>query len=180
MACEITQGFTLGCRSNLGGIRNVYILSGSVSGVTAANGAISDIAGSGVFYKFEMPRNVGDLTETPVPSLENGTVYYTQVVNMTMHKMQASVRNQVKVLGQNPNIKIIVETENGADDYVGKFFYVGQERGSTLTGGSGASGTAFGDANQYALTFEANEPNPMQEITTTGDLEDALSGITVS
>lgn len=180
MACDITSGFTLGCRDNVGGIKNIYILSGSVSTVTAADGAISDLDGSGVFYKFELPRNVGDFTETPTPSLENGTVFYSQVVNAAFHKLQASIRNQVKVLAQNPALKIVVETENGTDDNSGQFFYIGENRGATLTGGSGTTGTAFGDANQYALTFEATEPYPAQEITTSGALSDALTGITVS
>lgn len=180
MACDITSGFSLACRDNIGGLKNVYILSGSVNAVTASAGAISELNGSGVFYKFELPRNVGDFTETPTPSLEAGTVYYTQVTNIQLHKLQASIRNQVKVLTQNPDLKIVVETENGSDDYVGQFFYVGRYRGSTVTGGSGTTGTALGDANAYSLTFEAQEPYPAEEITTTGSLADALSGITVS
>jgi len=181
MACDITSGFSLGCRDNIGGIENVYILSGSVTTVTAATGAISDLSGDGVFYKFELPRNVGQFVETPTPSLENGTVFYSQVVDIAMHKLQASVRNQVKVLAQNPALKIVVETSNGSDDNVGQFFYIGQYRGATVTAGSGATGTAVGDANQYALTFEAGgEPYPAQEITTSGALTDALTGITVS
>ena len=180
MACDITSGFSLACRDNIGGLKNVYILSGSVNAVTASAGAISELDGLGVFYKFELPRNVGDFTETPTPSLENGTVYYTQVTNIALHKLQASIRNQVKVLTQNPDLKIVVETENGSDDNVGQFFYVGRYRGSTVTGGSGTTGTALGDANQYSLTFEAQEPYPAEEITTTGSLANALSGITVS
>jgi hypothetical protein len=180
MACNLSSGFSLGCRDNIGGIKNLYILSGSVSSVTASSGAISNIAGTGTFFKFELPRNVGDFTETPTPSLENGTVFYSQVTNLAMHKLQASIRNQVKVLVQNPDLKIVVETNNGTDDYVGQFFYVGRYRGSTVTGGTGGTGTAMGDANQYALTFEAMEPNPAEEITTTGNLTDALTTITVS
>lgn len=180
MSCDITSGFTLGCRDNVGGVKNIYILSGSVTTVTDSAGSISDLAGDGVFYKFELQRNVGDFTETPTPSLENGTVFYTQTVNAAFHKLQASIRNQVKVLAQKPAIKIVVETENGSDDNVGQFFYVGRYRGATLTGGSGTTGTAFGDANQYSLTFEATEPYPAEEIATTGSLTDALTGITVS
>ena len=41
MACDLTSGFSLACRDNIGGIKNVYILSGSVTTVTAASGAIS-------------------------------------------------------------------------------------------------------------------------------------------
>jgi len=179
MACDLSSGFELGCRDNIGGLKNVYILSGSVDTVTAAAGAISDLDGDGVFYKFELPRNVGDFTETPTPSLENGTVFYSQVVNIALHKLQASIRNQVKVLSQYPALKIVIETENGSDDNTGQFFYVGRYRGATLTGGSGTSGAAMGDANQYALTFEATEPYPSEEITTSGALTDALTGITV-
>ena len=180
MACDISSGFQLGCRDNSGGIQNVYILSGSVTSVTDSSGEISTISGDGTFYQFELTKNTGDLTETPNPSLENGTVFYTQTVNVAFHKLQSSIRNQVKTLAQNPDLKIVVETNNGEEDNVGKFFYVGRYRGATLSGGSGTTGTAFGDANQYALTFEALEPQPMQEISTACDLTDALSGITVS
>ena len=107
-------------------------------------------------------------------------MFYSQTVNAAFHKLQASVRNQVKVLAQNPDLKIVVETNNGSEDYVGSFFYIGRYRGATLTGGSGTTGTAFGDANQYALTFEGLEPQPAEEITTSGLLTDALTGITVS
>lgn len=180
MACDITSGFSLACRDNVGGIKNVYILSGSVSTITASSGAISDLNGSGVFYKFELTRNTGDFTETPTISLENGTVFYSQVVNIALHKLQASIRNQVKVLAQNPDLKLVIETNNGSDDNVGQFFYVGRYRGATMTGGTGATGTALSDANQYSMTFEAQEPYPAEEITTSGALTDALTGITVS
>lgn len=180
MACNLTSGFTLGCRDNVGGLRAIYILDGTVDTVTASTGAISDLDGSGTFYKFELQRGVGDFTETPTPSLENQTIFYAQTINASFAKLQASIRNQVKVLGQNPALKIVVETENGQDDNVGQFFYIGRYRGATLTGGSGITGAAFGDANGYTLTFEATEPYPAEEITTSGLLTDALTGITVS
>lgn len=180
MACDITSGFSLACRDSLGGIKNVYILSGSVSTIASSAGAISGITGSGVFYKFELPKNVGQWTETPTISNENGTVYYDSSVDITMHKLQASVRNSVKTLAQNPDLKIVVETNNGTDDYSGQFFYIGRYRGATVTAGSGTTGTSMGDASAYSLTFGSMEPYPAEEITTTGQLSDALSGITVS
>ena len=110
MACDITSGFSLGCRDNVGGISNIYILSGSITTIdTASAGLINGITGSGVFYKFEQEKNVGDFTETPTPSLENGTVFYDQAVNVSFHKLQASIRNQVKTLAQNTNLKVVVE-----------------------------------------------------------------------
>jgi len=181
MACDITSGFTLGCRDNSGGIKNIYILSGSIAGITeASEGLISDISGSGTFYKFELTKNTGDITETPTPSLENGTVFYDQSLNVSFHKLQSSIRNQVKVLAQNPNLKIIVETNNGVESpYTGRYFLVGRYRGATLSAGSGTSGTAFGDANAYALTFQGLEPEPMDEIQTADGTVDFLTGIAV-
>ena len=178
--CQITSGRTLPCRDSLGGIKNIYILSGSVAGVTAASGAISDISGSGIFYKFQLEKGIGSWTETPTPSLENGTIYYEEAIEVSFHKMDAALRNQVKVLGENTTMRIVVETEQASTDYSGRFFYVGENRGCYLTAGSGNTGVALGDSNAYSLTLSGQEPFPCQEVTTTGNLTDALTGITVS
>lgn len=181
MACDLTSGFTLGCRDNAGGITSIFILSGSISSIAETSGEITAITGSGTFYEFQLPRNVGDFTETPNASLENGTVFYEQVVNIAIHKLQTSIRNQVNLLSQNPNLKIIVKTNNGTQDGVGQYLYVGRYRGMAVSGGSGATGTAFGDQNGYALTFTGQEPQPFFEIQTTGGvLSTALSGITTA
>ncbi len=180
MACEITSGYSLGCRDNLGGIKNIYILSGSIAGTTGgSNGLLTAISGSGTFFKFELTKQTSDFTETITPSETNGTVFYDQAINAPFHKMQSSTRNQVKVLAQNPNLKIIVETNNGTDDSVGQYFLAGEHNGMTMTGGSGATGTAFGDANQYTLTFGGQEPYPANECSGS-DLSAIMTGITVS
>lgn len=180
MSCDITSGFELACRDSIGGIKNIYILSGSIAEVTGAdNGLLTDISGSGTFYKFELTKQTGDFTETITPSVENGTIFYDQVINAPFHKLQSAIRNQVKVLGQNQDLKIVVETNNGTDDSVGQFFLAGQKNGLTLTGGTGASGTAFGDANAYTLTFGGQEPYPASECSGS-DLSAIMTGITVA
>jgi hypothetical protein len=180
MSCDITSGFSLSCRDSAGGVKNVYILSGSITTIAEeSEGLISGITGSGEFFKFELPRNVGDWTETPTPSLENGTVFYQEDVNIALHKLASGLRNQVKVLAQNPSLSIVVETNNGIDSpYTGRYFLLGRYRGMSLSAGSGATGTAFGDQNGYALTFSGQEPEPADEIKSTdGTLLSALSGI---
>ena len=178
--CDITSGFTLGCRDNTGGIRNLYILSGSVAGLTGEDvGLITDISGSGVFYKFELFRQTSDYSEAISSTPENGTVFYEQTVNAVFFKLQSATRNQVRVLAKNPNLKVIVETNNGSVDGVGKFFYLGQNNGLQLLSGTGATGTAFGDLNGYNLTFTGQEPEPASEISGS-DLTGVLTGITVS
>lgn len=176
--CDITSGFTLGCRDSSGGIKNLYILSGSVDTVdTASEGLINALSGSGTFYKFELFRQTSNYTETITSTPENGTVFFEQSVESVFFKLQSSTRNQMKVLAQNPNLKIIVETNNGSVDGVGRYFYLGQQNGLQLTGGTGATGTAFGDLNGYTLTFVGQEPEPASEIS--GSLTNVLSGISV-
>ena len=177
MACDITSGFELGCRDNAGGIRNLYILSGSVDTVTGADaGLITALSGSGEFFKFELFRQTSDYTEAISSTPENGTVFYEQTVNATFFKMQSATRNQVRVLAKNPDLKIIVETNNGSVDGIGKFFYLGQENGAQLLNGTAQTGTAFGDLNGYSLTFTGQEPEPASEISGS-DLSAILSGI---
>lgn len=179
MSCDITSGFTLGCRDNTGGIKNLYILSGSVDSIgEASEGLINSISGSGSFFKFELFRQTSDYTETITSTPENGTIFYEQSVNAVFFKLQSATRNQVRVLAKNPDLKVIVETNNGADDGIGKFFYLGEANGLQLLGGTAESGTAFGDRNGYALNFVGSEPQPASELSGS-DLSAVLSGITI-
>jgi hypothetical protein len=179
MACEISAGYTLGCRDNTGGIRNIYILSGSISGVTLdANdeGLITDIAGSGIWYTYQIVKGTGNFTETTNTSIENGTTVYEQVVEAPFHKMQSVLRNQIRVLAKNSAIKVVVETQNGTVDGIGRYFLIGQFNGATLTGGTGTTGTALSDMNAYTLQFTGMEPEPAREID---DFPNALTGQTI-
>lgn len=185
MPCDITSGFALGCRDNTGGIRNIYILSGSISNITYQNattqGLITGISGSGSFYQFELFRQTSDFSEAITSTPENGTVFYDQAVNAVFFKMQSSTRNQVKVLAQNPDLRIVVETNNGSVDAVGKFFLIGQRNGAQLLSGTAQSGTGFGDLNGYNLTFSGQEPDPASEISgSTTSFSNVLSGLTVT
>ena len=184
MSCDITSGFTLGCRDSAGGIKNLYILgasgsdAGAITSVTdASEGLISGITGSGEFYKFELFRQTSDFSEAISATPENGTVFYEQSVNAVFFKLQSSTRNQIKVLAQNPDLKVIVETNNGVDDGIGRYWLLGEDNGMQLLSGTGQTGTAFGDLSGYSLTFTGQESNPASEIS--GSLSDALSGITV-
>ena len=178
MACEITSGFQLGCRDNSGGIRKVYILGDTGAEVTdvtfgGTNGEIDTMTGTGNFYEFNLVKQTSSFTETINASMENGTVFYQQDVVLVFHKLEQEKRNQVKLLAQNPALKIVVEDNNG------KQFYIGEANGATLTAGTAQTGTAFGDANSYNITLTGMEPAPSNELD--GTLSTiTLTGITVS
>jgi hypothetical protein len=188
--CNITAGFQLGCRDNTGGVKRVYILSGSVAKVVD-NGlflitAITGSAGS-KFFAFDQVNQTANYTETINSSIENGTIFYQQDLVLQFHKYQDSLQNMINTLGAQPNAKIILETQNGSADNNAKFFFLGQYNGMTLSAGTGQTGTAYGDLNGYSLTFTAFEPEPAKEISASYDatktvfemLSGSLNNITV-
>ena len=181
MACDILSGVTLSCRDNAGGIEALYILSGSITSIAETSGEITGITGSGAFFEFQLPRQVGSISEAVNASVETGTSFYEQTAELVIHKLQTSVRNQVSLLVQNPFLRVIAKTNNGTQDGVGQYFLLGRYRGLAVSAGTGTSGVAFGDQNGYSLTLTGQEPFPMWEVATTGgDLATALSGITVA
>jgi hypothetical protein len=123
-----------------------------------------------------LSRQTGDFTETINTSVENGTVFYEQTVNAPFHKLQSSTRNQVKTLARNPEITMVVETNNSEGGTV--FFLLGESRGLALNGGQAQTGTAFGDLQGYTLTFVGQEPDPASALSGSS-LVGVLSGITV-
>jgi len=189
--CDVTKGFQLGCRDNTGGLKAIYILSGSIStintdtsGSIAINdnfGTITGITGSGVFYQFQLFRQTSNYGEELVATPENGTIVYNQTINAVFFKMQQSLRNQIRVLAQNPNLKIIIETQNGTSDGEARWFLMGQVNGAQLLSGTAQTGTAFSDLNGYNLVFSGNEPNPASEVSgSASSFAGVLSGITVT
>ena len=180
MACSITSGFQLGCRDNTGGIKNIYILSGSISSTSGSQGLITAITGSGVFYQFQLFRQTSNFSEEIVATPENGTIVYNQSCNAVFFKMQTATRNQVRVLAQNPNLQIVIETQNGSENGAARWFLMGQINGSQLLSGTAQTGTAFSDLNGYNLVFTGNEPNPASEVSGSATtFSGSLSGMTI-
>jgi hypothetical protein len=95
--------------------------------------------------------------------------------------MQTATRNQVRVLAQNPNLSIIIETNNGSENGAARWFLMGQVNGAQLLSGTSATGTAFSDLNGYNLVFSGNEPNPASEVSGSAtSFTGSLSGITIT
>lgn len=161
MACALTQGYTLDCRDNAGGVLEVYLANfANVSGVTASNGTITAIAkaNGGRFYKYQQIKNTSEAKEDITGNSENGTVFYAQTLEMALTKMQASLRNEVKLLASTYVVAVI-------KDRNGKYWYYGETNGLELNAGTTGTGKALGDRNGYGLTFTGQEPSPAQEVS---------------
>ena len=173
-SCYTTANICKGCRDAVGGIKQVYIVAGCVTGVTE-NGdqeILTVGAVSGTVYTYQVEKNTSNFVENIQASLENGTVVYNQQVNLVFLKLQQSTRNQIKLLAQNTNMKVFVETNEGS------IFYLGEDFGMALSSGTAESGTAFADRNGYTLLLEGFEKEPAKKLA--GSLSSTLVGLSLS
>ena len=79
MPCALTSGYTLDCKDSSGGIVEVYFIErGNVSSIAEASGVVTGLtkASGKRFWKYELPKETGSLTETMTGNVQNGTVFY--------------------------------------------------------------------------------------------------------
>lgn len=153
MACLLTSGRALPCKSSVGGLKAVYFADyGTLGDVTIVAGEITAVAGTPDFFKYDIKGN-SSLETAITSSRENGTTFYTQTLNLTLTTLDKATQEEIKLLSvSRPHIAV--------EDYNNNFFMLGLEHGAEVTGGSIASGAAMGDASAFTLTFEAMEKSP--------------------
>ena len=176
MSCYISSGVALGCSDGIGGIKKIYIVGGggSVTGVTYnASGAITGATSTTgtTIYGFELKRNTSSLAQNTTKNFENGTIYWEQVLTAVFYKYDQDKRNQLKILGQNDQLQIIGVDQNDTQ------YWLGQTNGMYLSGGSAATGTAYGDRNGFEMIFTGQEPQPANVIT--GALASVFAGASI-
>ena len=176
MSCYISSGVQLGCSDGIGGIKKIYIVGGggSVTGLTYnVDGAITGATSTSgtTLYGFELKRNTSSLSQNTTKNFENGTIYWEQVLTAVFFKYDQDKRNQLKVLGQNDQLQIIGIDQNDVQ------YYLGQINGMYLSGGSAATGTAYGDRNGFEMIFSGQEPNPANVIE--GALASVFTGASI-
>lgn len=166
MACALTTGRSLPCKSAVGGLKTVYFADyGTLGTATIASGEITALAGTPTWYQFDIKGN-SSLETTVNSSRENGTTFYTQTLNLTLTYLDKGTQEEIKLLAAaRPHIAI--------EDYNGNFFLVGLEHGAEVTGGTIVSGAAMADLSGFTLTFEAMETAPAYFVTSTVITDDA-------
>lgn len=126
-----------------------------------ASGEIPDAASPLTLKDYVSPKNTSSLTQTVNASVENGTVFYSQVLSLVLNKPVAADITEIQNLAKG-RLAIVVQDNN--DNY----FVMGHIRGAELTGGTIASGTALGDLNGFTLEFTAEEAIPAPFLDSTG------------
>ena len=99
MACTLTTGRKLPCKSAFGGIKKVLFADfGDITAVTLdATTKEATITGSPTFYEYDVKGN-SSLETTVTSSRENGTTFYTQTLNLTLTYLDAQTQNELQTL----------------------------------------------------------------------------------
>lgn len=160
MACIINEGFALGCRDNTGGVQRVLIKSFSKDDSYTYNvdGAIVSGVSGETYYEFEQTSEAAEFTQEGQHSIENGTNFWNQKVNLVFHKYQASLRDLLYVLAQK-ELTVLIQDQNG------KWFLIGEQNGANLISSAANVGKAYGDMNGVTVGLQAKEPTPAREAT---------------
>ena len=139
MSCNITQGITNGCNTNIGGVQNVW-LGNSVNGP---------------WYLYEMDKGTASLVEQYDVNQAGSILGFTQTLTMQLNKMAADKQEQIALIAEANSMVVVVQDNNGQG------FLFGDERGAYLASGTSTSGTAYTDTNQSELVIQAHSKQPM-------------------
>lgn len=169
MSCILTAGYTLPCKG-IAGVQEVYIGTWNDGSLTYTVGTGSNLnqitafTGATVsFYRFQQTIETGSLTETGNFNEQNGTAYYDQVVEITVHNVNQTLNDVTNNLGRG-RWRIIVLDANG------NYFLVGKQNPVSVTAVTGGLGKAYGDLNGYTITFTGKEYDVLTQVTSTAAL----------
>tara|TARA_R110002096_G_scaffold221801_1_gene410678 strand:- start:50 stop:580 length:531 start_codon:yes stop_codon:yes gene_type:complete len=157
MACEnLSLGRLKPCKDSVGGLKAVYFINyGELGPITfdSSDTDVIDSIGTGVScYKYDVHFS-SSLTQNIQASMENGTVAFEQVVELSMPRLSKEDNKEIKLISYG-HPHIVVEDQNGS------FFLAGTVNGMEVTGGTIVTGTAMGDMSGYTLTLTGMERTP--------------------
>ena len=161
MACAITKGRGVGCKTAFAGIKNIYILdySAAIAALGDSSGTITlPTDNSAEFFKFEVKGGLSSLETTVTSSRENGTTFYESTLNVTFQLLDVATQEEIKLLNRGRAHYVVEMYPNGAG--VTKYLLLGRDNGAEITGGTIVTGAAPGDLQGFTLTAVATEVFP--------------------
>ena len=149
MACSNIESITFNCLdSAIGGIEKIYLTDQDdviTENFTLSAHTVQLVLTSGVtMEEIAFRRHVGNYTED-YAKVEDGSIVYTQTVNLPLHGRDADRSRKITILAEGQRyLAMIVKMTSG------KYVYFPNLQLQTVGEGSGTVKT---DANKYALSF---------------------------
>lgn len=154
MECNsiVLSGIARDCNPNMGGIQKVWmILKSDVSSLTVTDNKISalTLASTESANAFNFRKGAASMTSNLQKDDTAGSYYWETDLVMNFQRMETAKRTAVMALTL-AEAAAIVKDANGIYWFLGKDEYLG------ATAGTGETGTAKTDANQYTVTLQDN------------------------
>jgi hypothetical protein len=148
--CELSIGFDLDCKDGVGGIKKIVLTEWNVDFpeeiALDESEVITSLPDTTSLYTYELPTQTGSFEETINFNRDNGTVFYTQTVNVMLQKLSSAKRLELQSVATSRVVVFVNDANNN-------WWAVGVENGADLSTSTGATGTVFGDAHGYTLAF---------------------------
>ena len=169
MACGLNLGRKEPCKDVVGGIKNVYFVDFGDLGTVTEDDEITNMTGDSsnnlTAFKYEVKGNSSFETNITA-SRENGTTFFEQTLNLTLHKLTKEDNKELKLLAfGRPHVVV--------EDYNGNCMLMGLEHGADVSGGTIVTGAAMGDLSGYTLTLSAMERKPANFMDVNADISTA-------
>jgi hypothetical protein len=166
------SGLNAGCKDSVGGVAKVWLADASDIKWTISNdGTIAPTGGITSDWKvYNLRRGAGSMTSTLTVN-DNAGSYFTTEVAMNFLKMENAKRIEVMAM-------LMGQCTGVVKDRNGKYWAIGVENPLEGSAGTGETGTAAADANQYTVTISVDESELPREITDASVIAD-LEAITI-
>lgn len=153
MGCfSINKGINAACDTSMGGIKKVFLLNTDVVFNLGTEGAgeelIMSVSGTTTAntFEFRFKKGAASMTSTLTVDAANGVNYVSTELQMTFTKMEAGKRTAIAALAVGQVKGIVVDANGNA-------WALGYDEPLEATAGTGQTGAAKGDGNNYQITL---------------------------
>ncbi len=175
MACQISQGRTIACKT-VGGLKAIYFINNDsdfygdleFDGLELVSGFSEN---DYQLYKYEL-RGANTMDETNEVSEDNGTAFWSLSGAFQLQAQDGITRKELKLLAYG-RPHIITEGWDGT------FKIYGAEFGCTVSVNT-ASGAGMGDFNGYSLTVTGMQTEPAFIVKTPSIIGDGTESTVIS
>jgi hypothetical protein len=162
MPCNLTQGFTLGCKEYAGGIKEVKIKALPINPADftiSAGNQVTIASGSETgWYRYQFRQETASFTETTNVNEQNATLFFQDELKFKLENLSAANSQELQTLAKN-NVLVAIKTNAGKCLLMGLFY------GAYMTTTQATTGTAFGDFYGYEVTLQYKDTHPIYEIS---------------
>lgn len=147
MACSVSlANYQLSdCFSSKGGIQTVWVGVYQENAFTLSAGTVTGFSGV-TWYKQELRRGIGSMTSTYNYDENAGSNFVQTDLVFQYGKMDKENRIQMNALSKGDLVAVVKDSN-------GEYYALGVEEPVHATAGTGVTGAARSDANQFEITL---------------------------